>query len=187
MLFRSRDALVAPELQKSRRRRFGAAAVSAFFACGLGVFGAFYHSVGIGWIIRHNLFRNIVAPPGAALAGPAVLMWNHSSGTVTEGNTFINCARGVSYGLLSRADGDHVAGVIRNNVIFRASTQSGDVGIHLSSSPGTQVLNNTVVLSGTYGAAIEYRFATTTNVVVANNLVDAAIAARDGEIGRAHV
>ena len=50
---------------------------------------------GANWIVRNNLFRNIVAPPGQ-LAGPAVLMWNHSSGTLTEGNTFLNCARGIS-------------------------------------------------------------------------------------------
>src|SRR5262249_8171022 len=36
---------------------------------------------GIGWIIRHNLFRNITAPAG--LAGPAVLMWNGSRDTIT--------------------------------------------------------------------------------------------------------
>ena len=47
---------------------------------------------GANWIIRHNLFRNIVGPPGQ-LAGPAILMWRHSGNTVTEGNTFINCAR----------------------------------------------------------------------------------------------
>ena len=35
---------------------------------------------GRNWIIRHNLFRNIRAPQGQ-LAGPALLMWNRSSGT----------------------------------------------------------------------------------------------------------
>lgn len=44
---------------------------------------------GANWIIRDNVFRNIVAP-GGRLAGPAVLMWNHSSNTVTERNLFIN-------------------------------------------------------------------------------------------------
>ena len=41
---------------------------------------------GANWIIRHNLFRNIVAP-GTQLAGPAVLMWNGSRNSVVEGNT----------------------------------------------------------------------------------------------------
>ncbi|MBM3777801.1 MAG: carboxypeptidase regulatory-like domain-containing protein [Acidimicrobiia bacterium] len=137
---------------------------------------------GIGWIIRHNLFRNIVAP--GDLAGPAVLMWNHSAGTVTEGNVFINCARAISYGLINRPGGDHTGGVIRNNVIFRAASVAGDVGIHLAASANTQVLNNTVYLSGTYPTPIEYRYAQTSGVVIANNLVDGVIRARDGATGR---
>src|SRR2546428_2929896 len=106
-------------------------------------------------------------------------MWNHSSNTVTERNLFINCARGIAYGL-QIAGFDHTGGIIRNNMIFRAVRQSGDVGIAVFDSPDTQVLNNTVFLSGTYGTPIEYRFRGTTGVVIANNLVDGTIAARDG-------
>jgi len=43
---------------------------------------------GRNWTVRHNLFRNIRAPQGQ-LAGPAILMWNGSSGTLAEGNTFV--------------------------------------------------------------------------------------------------
>jgi hypothetical protein len=138
---------------------------------------------GADWIIRHNLFRNIVGPPGQ-LAGPAVLVWNHSRGTLTEGNTFLNCARGISYGLMSRNDGtDHAGGVIRNNFIFRSRNQSGDVGILVADSPGTRVVNNTVFLSGTYGTPIEYRFSSATGIVLTNNLHDGKILARDGAKG----
>ncbi|MEP7304800.1 MAG: right-handed parallel beta-helix repeat-containing protein [Acidobacteriota bacterium] len=139
---------------------------------------------GAGWIIRHNLFRNIVGPPGT-LAGPAVLVWNHSRDTLTEGNTFLNCARGISYGLVTRNDGsDHSGGVIRNNFFFRASNQPGDAGIHVADSPNTHVLNNTVFVSGTYGAPIEYRFAGATGVALTNNLIDGVILARDDAQGR---
>lgn len=134
---------------------------------------------GANWIIRHNLFRNIVSPPGE-LAGPAVLMWNHSRGTLTEGNTFLNCARGISYGLIERSGNDHAGGIIRNNIFYRSSTQPGDVGIHVAASPHTQVVNNTVFTSGTYPTPIEYRYAQTTDVVIANNLLDGAISLRDG-------
>lgn len=138
---------------------------------------------GANWIIRHNLFRNLVSPRGA-LAGPAVLMWNHSTNTLTDGNTFLNCARGISYGLIVRAGNDHVGGLIRNNVFYRSRTQPGDAGIHVADSSNTQVLNNTVFVSGTYGTPIEYRFTGTTGVVFANNLLDGAIWARDGAKGR---
>ena len=103
---------------------------------------------------------------------------------MTEGNTFLNCARGISYGLVTRTEGrDHSGGVIRNNFFFRAANQPGDTGIHVADSPDTHVLNNTVFVSGTYGAPIEYRFAGATGVVLTNNLVDGVIRARDGAQG----
>ena len=135
---------------------------------------------GSNWIIRDNVFRNIVGPRGT-LAGPAVLVWNRSANTIAERNTFVNCARAISYGLIEREGGrDHRGGVIRNNLIFRGRGQPGDVGILVADSPDTQVLNNTVFLSGTYATPIEYRFSGATNVLIVNNIVDGTIAARDG-------
>jgi hypothetical protein len=134
---------------------------------------------GANWIIRYNTFRNIVSPPGAALAGPAVLMWHGSSNTITDSNVFVNCARGIYYGMTPDVL-DHRGGIIRNNFVFRAAHHHGDVGISVNDSPDTQVLNNTVYLSGTYGTSIEYRFTMTTGVLVANNLVDGVILDRNG-------
>src|SRR5438270_128629 len=148
--------------------------------CTLYINGVDVHT-GANWIVRDNVFRNLVAPPGG-LAGPALLMWNHSSNTIAERNLFINCSRGISYGL-EVAGFDHSGGIIRNNMIFRGVGQPGDVGIMVADSPNTQVLNNTVFLSGTYGTPIEYRFAGTQNVVIGNNLLDGAIWARDGATG----
>jgi hypothetical protein len=74
-------------------------------------------------------------------------------------------------------------GVVRNNVFHRSSGQSGDVGIVVNNSANAKVLHNTVVLSGTYPNAIEYRFAGTTNVTIRNNLSDAGIQQRDGASG----
>lgn len=140
---------------------------------------------GANWIIRDNLFRNIVASAGQ-LAGPAILMWNGSSDTLTERNTFLNCARGIAYGLGDKAGGfDHSGGIIRNNVFHRSSSQPGDVGILVADSPNTQVLNNTVFVSGTYPTPLEYRFAGSTGVVLKNNLLDGIIQARDGASGTA--
>ena len=134
---------------------------------------------GANWTIRHNLFRNI-RPPAGQLAGPAILMWNRSSGTVTEGNTFINCQREIAYGLGARAGHDHRGGIIRNNFIYRAASVEGDAAIGVWDSPGTQVLHNTILASGTYPSLIEYRYPGTTGVVVANNLLDGTVRARDG-------
>lgn len=136
---------------------------------------------GRNWIVRRNTFRNIVSPPGQALMGPAILFWNRAANTLVEGNVLLNCARGISLGLIDRPGfEDHSGGIVRNNVVYRSASQPGDVGIHVSDSPETQVLNNTVVLSGTYPFAVEYRYPSSARLVILNNLVDAPVRPRDG-------
>src|SRR5262249_52761415 len=54
-----------------------------------------------------------------------------------------------------------------------------DVGIDVMDSPNTQVVNNTIITSG-YANGIEYRYTTTTGVIIRNNLMNVAIFARDG-------
>jgi hypothetical protein len=135
---------------------------------------------GDNWIIRHNLFRNIRAPQGQ-LAGPAILMWNASANTLVDGNTFINCQREIALGLIERTPNDHTGGIIRNNFIYR--DVPGDSAIYVADSPGTLVLHNTILISRTYASPIEYRFPHTTGVVIANNVLDGVIAARDGATG----
>ena len=134
---------------------------------------------GAGWVIRDNLFRNITAPSGQ-LAGPSILMWRGSRDTIAERNTFINCQREIAFGLQPGSPHDHSGGVIRNNFIYRAASVAGDAAIGVNDSPDTKVLHNTIVISGTYPNAIEYRFAGRRASTIANNLTDAAIRARDG-------
>jgi hypothetical protein len=139
---------------------------------------------GQNWIIRNSLFRNIQAPAGQGLAGPAILMWNGSTNSLAEGNTFINCQREIAFGLIERVTPhDQSGGVIRNNFIYRQSGLTADVGIGVFDSPDTQVLQNTLLLSGTYPNAVEYRFVETTGVLIENNLSDGAYSARDGATG----
>lgn len=133
---------------------------------------------GDNWVIRHNLFRRIRASAG--LAGPAILMWNNSQQTLVDGNTFVDNHREISLGLITRTPNDHTGGIIRNNMIVRSAGAGGDVGIAVFDSPGTKVVHNTVWLNGQYPNAVEYRFPHTTGTVIANNLTDAAIIARDG-------
>ncbi len=143
---------------------------------------------GQNWVIRDNLFQNILTTntkttlgPGA-LAGPAVLVWNGSKNVTTVGNTFVNCQREVAYGLSdpSSITDDNTGGLIANNFIYRSGAQHGDVSIGVWNSPSTIVADNTVILSGDYPNAIEYRFSTTTGVQILYNLTDSAITQRDG-------
>jgi len=133
------------------------------------------------WVIRYNYFKNFRIQTG--LVGPAVLAWRQSANTITEYNTFVNCERDIAYGLEDAAYNDHSGGIIRNNFIMHSAGLGGDAGITLFNSPNTKVLHNTVILNGDYPNAIEYRFASTTGVVIRNNLTDAAIVARDGATG----
>ncbi len=135
---------------------------------------------GDNWIIRHNLFRNIRAPQGQ-LAGPSILMWNASTNTIVDGNTFIDCQREIALGLIERTPNDHTGGIVRNNFIYRSV--AGDSAIYIGDSPNAQVLHNSIFISGTYSNPIEYRFAHTTGVLIANNVLDGNIAARDGATG----
>jgi hypothetical protein len=136
---------------------------------------------GTNWIIRDNLIRNIRAPQGED-AGPAVLAWFSASGTIVEGNTFINCQREIHLGLIERTPNDHTGGVIRNNFIYRDATVAGDVSIGVFDSPNTQVLHNTIYVETSYRNAIETRFPHTTNTLIANNLIsnNKTIGVRDG-------
>jgi hypothetical protein len=39
-------------------------------------------------------------PTRTAPAGPAILMWNGTTKTIAEGNTFIDCRREIAFGLI---------------------------------------------------------------------------------------
>ena len=140
------------------------------------------------WIIRGNLFKNLHNPDTAAyLLNPAVLFWNHSVGTVTEQNTFLNVDRAVAYGLQSTTPFfDHAGGVIRNNFVClvpglmsASRTASSDGSLIAWNSPGTQIDHNSVLLNSNEFYAVEFRFSTTTNGAARNNLADAPIHLRD--------
>src|SRR5262245_17629322 len=134
---------------------------------------------GTGWIVRNNLFRNFRAPTGQ-LAGPAVLFWQGTRDPIVEGNTFIDCQREIALGLESTTPNDNTGGIVRNNFIYRNPSIAGESAIHIADSPSSQVLHNTILVNGTYGAPIEYRFQDTTGVVIQNNLLDGTIDSRNG-------
>ena len=141
---------------------------------------------GDNWIIRYNLFRNIRVPPGASFVNrPAVLMWSGSENSIVHSNVFINCERGIIFGLDPQPQfgHSHFGGMIYNNFIYRTDPVNADAGISVWDSPGTKVFHNTVIQNGTYPDAIEYRFAGTTGVEIVNNLTDGQILQRDGATG----
>lgn len=126
----------------------------------------------VDWIVRNNTFIGIRSPE-ANLAEHAIHFWRESSGTLVENNTIINCDRGIGFGLGGSAVDGHTGGLVRNNFVHA----SRDVGIGLEGSPNTKVYHNTVI-TGDYPRSIEYRFATTSGVHIANNITDRSISDR---------
>lgn len=139
------------------------------------------------WIIRGNVFKNFHTPDSAVyLWNPAVLMWNHSTNTLTERNTFINVDRAVAYGLSDIPGFDHQDGIIRNNFVYlqpglmsAGRTAASDGTIIAWDSPNTQIDHNTILTNANVNYAIEFRFASTTGGAARNNLADAPIHLRD--------
>jgi hypothetical protein len=133
------------------------------------------------WVVRGNTFRNIASPSGS-VAEFAIHFWNGSRNNIVERNLIVNSDRGIGFGMDGRGN---TGGIIRNNMIYHANNGHAyaDTGIALIESPGTSVYNNTIYFENSFPWSIEYRFSSTTGVMIANNLSNRPIQARDGASG----
>jgi hypothetical protein len=133
------------------------------------------------WVVRKNTFRSIISP-NTSVAEFAVHFWDGSANNTVEKNLIINCDRGIGFGLDGRGN---TGGIIRNNMIYHSSNagQFTDVSISLTESPNTQVYNNTIFTEDSFPWVIEYRYASTSNVVITNNLTNKPIISRDSATG----
>lgn len=129
------------------------------------------------WVVRGNTFRNIISP-SVTVAEFAVHFWNGSANNIVERNAIIDCDRGIGFGMDGRPNS---GGLIRNNMIYHAANAGSyaDTSIALTESPNTQVYNNTIFMENSFPWAIEYRFTSTQNVLIANNLTNKPIMSRD--------
>jgi hypothetical protein len=159
---------------------------NCIFECSAGI-GPQYYIGGIdahgakNWVVRNNTFRNIISP-SSSVAEFAVHFWSGSANNTVEKNLIVNCDRGIGFGLDTRPNN---GGIIRNNMIYHAANAGSyaDTGIALTESPNTQVYNNTIFMENSFPWAIEYRFTSTQNVLIANNLTNKPVQSRDGGSG----
>ena len=121
------------------------------------------------WTIRDNEWVRILTNDNTPV--PAVLFWSNSSGTIVERNRFIDCGRGVAFGLSN----GHTGGIVRNNFfLFR---EPHDVAIEMSHATGWLVAHNTAMLLNPTGGVtwgMEARF-NDTQGTFANNLTNMPI------------
>lgn len=136
------------------------------------------------WIIKNNIFENI-ASPAKHIAEHAIHIWNNSKNNKVINNTIINSDRGIGFGMRNKQHVNlkygNLAGEITNNIIYHENNKHpyADVGIILEDSIDTIITKNIIVLEHSYNAAIEYRFPMTSNILIANNVVNKAIKQRN--------
>ncbi|MEM9861885.1 MAG: hypothetical protein AAF938_09735 [Myxococcota bacterium] len=153
------------------------------------------------WHVHDNVFNGIYCNPDGVqrpahgmnpdarggqtyrggLSEHAIHMWDSEEGTghLIERNRIYNCARGIGLGFRV----DTYGTIIRNNTIFSAFAggREHDVGISVERAHDTSILNNTIFYASgsAYSSTIEFRFPSTDNVEIRNNLTNQRIRSRD--------
>lgn len=94
------------------------------------------------WTVRDNEWFRIRTPGNSPV--PTILFWSGSSDTIVERNLLVDCYQGISFGNASHGAGDHLGGVVRNNMIF--ASQPHDVVIEMVHASGWLVAHNTALL-----------------------------------------
>lgn len=116
------------------------------------------------------------------LSEHAIHMWDapEGGGHVIERNTIVDCARGIGLGF----NAETYDSVIVNNTVSSRfeNTPEHDIGISVMRAHDTEVAHNTVVYThpNAYPDAIEYRYGSTTNLAMVNNLTNGNVRSRDG-------
>jgi hypothetical protein len=94
------------------------------------------------WVVRDNEWYRIRTPTNDPV--PTILFWSGSTNTVVERNLLVDCYQGISFGNASHGPGDHVNGVVRNNMILARLPH--DVVIEMVHADNFLVTHNTALL-----------------------------------------
>jgi hypothetical protein len=134
------------------------------------------------WVVRDNEWYRIRTPTDNPV--PTILFWSGSSNTIVERNLLVDCYQGISFGNSSHGVGDHVNGIVRNNMIVARLPH--DSVIEMVHADNFLVTHNTALLLSPNGGltwGMEARFADTDGEF-SYNLTNMAIwEDRDGAAG----
>ena len=145
---------------------------------------------GEDWQILNNSFKNI-ASPRKHIAEHAIHFWNNTKNPSIIGNYIKNCDRGIGLGMLKHSiernqaqniKYSNLGGVIKQNYVYHDNNDHpfADTGIILEDSAQTLIEGNYIYLAHSYPRAIEYRYPSTTDVKIINNVTNKTISSRDG-------
>ncbi|MBC8386422.1 MAG: right-handed parallel beta-helix repeat-containing protein, partial [Gammaproteobacteria bacterium] len=133
-------------------------------------------------------FKNISSPK-KNVAQYAIHLWNNANNNLVENNLIEDCDRGIGFGMRLNSSSQNIAysnlgGVIRNNTIIHSDNDNpfSDTGIGLEDSALTLIENNKIWLGHNYPNAIEYRFSSTTGVIIHGNITNKKISSRNGGV-----
>jgi len=120
------------------------------------------------WVIRDNVAKNIQGLTGEG--GAAFLIWQKVVNPTVEGNTVIDCDRGISMGNPGYLQADSVVGgIVRNNFVSHAN----EVNMELVATTGLKVYNNTLWGTGgsSYNRCVNIYGTATSGLDITNNII----------------
>lgn len=94
------------------------------------------------WVVRDNEWYRIRTPDNAPV--PTILFWSGSSDTVVERNLLVDCYQGIAFGNASHSSGDHLGGIVRNNMIY--ASMPHDTVLDMVHARDWLVAHNTALL-----------------------------------------
>lgn len=137
--------------------------------------GGILIGAGSNWIMRGNLFKNVSPANNESSSYAAIDIRDKSENNLVENNKIMNCKLGIVFQGLS--SGANFAGIIRNNMIYRAENRGSGLGIGALGETAVHVYNNTIYIAdaATNITGISYSGA---NIhYIANNLTNRVIRA----------
>jgi|GEM_PF-3341449 len=125
-----------------------------------------------GLLISGNTFKNIKGTTGSGRAG--IFIWVGSKNVIAENNTFINCDRGISYGVpgTSSVGQNMKNGLIRNNLFIGGSSSNGSgISIEIAGGEDIKIYNNTVYRPQGRGGIVLQDTGNNRNIDIKNNFI----------------
>mgnify|MGYP000226976997 CR=1 FL=1 len=166
----------------------GSANVRASIGPGSCYTGGIDMHAGWNWKFHDSVYKDIYCRNRPGLAEHAIHLWRNGKDNIIERNILINNGRSIGLGLYpgngrrdflpgdldgttyTKAEVEHVGGVIRNNIIYTNIGKKAESGISLEGAYESQVYHNTIYMIGSNRVPIDSVYESTKKNTIMNNL-----------------